>query len=295
MRKGYRWRVVICGLVVAAAAGPRLRAQTPHPEAQLLHPADGTAPAFEVASVKQTLAAEVFSFRLQPDRFIAQNAPLDRLIQFAYNVKSEHQVVNMPSWAGSARFDIDAKIGDSEVEAMKKLLPDQRFEQYRLMVQSLLSDRFEMRVKIETQELQVYALVVARNGPRMAPTSISPEQQRPQLPQLNFTSSGDLKAASVSMPFFAGWLSGRPDASGRIVVDATDLQGSYDFTLKWNPVEATSAPASGNQTSPGAIQLDDNRPMLFTAIQEQLGLKLKPQKAPVEVLVIDHVEQPSAN
>ena len=232
---------------------------------------------------------------MQPDRFIAEGAPLDRLIRFAYDVKSDRQVLGMPPWAASERFDIDAKIADQQVEAIKKLAADQGFQQYRLMVQSLLADRFQLNVRIERRELPVYALARAKKGPKLVPTAITPDTQKLLLPQLHFTAEGELSAVDVSMPFLVGWLSGRPDTGDRVVIDETGLQGSYDFALKWSPVLARVALASGNQASADASQANDDRPALFTALQEQLGLKLKPKKALVEVMVIEGVAQPSAN
>jgi len=289
----------VAGTASAALAGPIffVLLSGAGADAQILHTAEGTAPSFEVATIKENhTAGATFSFSLQSGRFMADAAPLDRLIRFAYDMKSDHQVVNMPRWADSERFDIDAKIGDADVEAVKKLPPDQRFQQYRLMVRSLLADRFQMKARTETQELPVYALVVAKNGPKLTPAAPSPETQKLQMPQLIFHASGDLKASSVSMAFFAGWLSGRPDTSDRVVIDTTGLNGSYDFALKWTPVELGSPPggADANQ-QPGTPPLTDTGPSLFTAIQEQLGLKLEPEKGPVPVLVIDHIEQPSPN
>jgi bla regulator protein blaR1 len=270
----------------------------PGVHAQLLHPAGGAAPQFEVATVKDAHGAgQVYSLRFQPDRFIAEDAPLDRLIRFAYDVKSDRQVVNMPGWAGSEKFDIDAKIGDADIESIKKLPPDQGFQQYRLMVQSLLVDRFQMRVKTETQELPVCALVVMKSGPKLTPSAKLPDTQKLQLPQLHFTAAGDLKAAYVSMAFFAGWLSGRPDTGDRIVIDETGLKGSYDFALEWNPVlnGSTLGAANSSQQQDNSEPKLGDKPPLLTAIQEQLGLRIEPRKAPIEVLVIDHIEQPSAN
>jgi len=263
-------------------------------QGQLLHPEDGAAPSFEVATVKPNHnRADVFSFNLQPARFKADAAPLSRLIRFAYDVKSERQILNMPDWAKSEDFDIDAKISDATADALKSLSPEQRFQQYRLMVQALLADRFQMKVRTTTEELPVYALVVAKSRPKFSAT---PESQVSRFPQLNFTSAGDLKAGSVSMAFFSGWLSGKPDTGNRVVVDATGLDGRYDFSLHYDPIgsgAATSA-ASANQPSGGAAT-DADKPPLLSAIQEQLGLKLESRKAPVEVLVIDRIEEPSPN
>jgi uncharacterized protein (TIGR03435 family) len=265
--------------------------------AQLLHPANGAAPSFEVVTVRQSRGGEVFTLRFLPARFLAENVPLDRLIRFAFDVRSDSQVVNMPGWFAADHYDIDAKIDDAEVETIKKLPADQGFAQYRLMVQALLAERFRMKVDTETRELPVYALVVAKNGPKLMPSTTVPDPQKLELPQLNFTAAGDLKAANVSMAFFSGWLSGRQDTGDRVVIDATGLKGGYDFALHWSPVEAgsTAGGTNGSESAGNVLLSNADKPSLFTAIQEQLGLKLEPRKAPVEVLVIDHVEQPDEN
>lgn len=269
--------------------------QAPGAPDQLLHPQGGAAPSFEVASVKPNHnPGNVFSLRLQPAGFKADGAPLDRLIRFAYDVKSDEQVVNMPNWANSEHFDIDARISDADVAALRKLTPDQSLQQYRLMLQSLLADRFRMKVRTETRVLPVYALTVAKHGPNLTSAAELPETHK--LPQLTFHASGDLKASSVTMRYFAEWLSGKPDTGDRVVIDATGLKGSYDFGLLWEPVEyGTSSAVAGVSQPAGSTTTDEGKPPLFTAIQGQLGLKLEPRKAPVEVLVIDYVEQPSPN
>jgi len=281
----YSW-LAIAALIAATA--PQ---QAAH--AQLLHPANGAAPSFEVATIKPNHnAGDVFSLSLQPARFRADGAPLSRLIRFAYDVKSDRQVVNMPDWANSEKFDIDAKIGDAEVDAIKDHSPDKRFEQYRLMVQSLLAERFQMKVKSTMQQIPVYALVVAKNGPKLSPA----RSQAHRFPLMSYTAAGDLEAVSVSMAFFCGWLSGKPDTGGRVVVDATGLPDRYDFSLRYDPVDSGAAPGGANENQPaGASATDANKPPLVSAIQEQLGLKLESRKAPVEVMVIEHVERPSPN
>jgi uncharacterized protein (TIGR03435 family) len=283
----------MCGpLVLVAAIGMRAWGQGTGAPELLLHPQADKAPSFEVASVKPNHdPGVVFSFRLQPAGFKADGAPLDRLIRFAYEVKSDQQILNMPKWASSEHFDIDAKMSDADAAALKKLTPDQSFRQYRLMMQSLLADRFRMKVSTERQQLPVYALVVAKRGVKLSRAAELPEGHR--LPQLVFHASGDLKASSVTMQDFAVWLSGKPDTGDRVVIDTTGLKGSYDFGLLWEPVEygARSAVAAGQPSS--STLNEGGKPPLFTAIQEQLGLKLEPRKAPVEVLVINQVEQPS--
>jgi uncharacterized protein (TIGR03435 family) len=118
------------------------------------------------------------------------------------------------------------------------------------------------------------------------------------MPTLYGGSRGDLHAGAVSMGFFAGWLSGTPNTGDRVVIDATGLQGSFDFELKWTPDEFHSGSSTGAAAAPGPANStlsDASSPSFFTALQEQLGLKLESRKALVEVLAIDHVERPSPN
>jgi uncharacterized protein (TIGR03435 family) len=144
----------------------------------------------------------------------------------------------------------------------------------------------------------VYALVVAKNGPHLTPAHVVPEAVMQHMPTLAGWSKGELKAGAVSMTMFTSFLSGRPETGGRVVVDATGLKGSYDFKLNWTPENMHIAQfdgAGGGQGAANSSPPDSTGPSFFTALQEQLGLKLEAQRAPVEVLVIDRVEQPSPN
>ena len=118
------------------------------------------------------------------------------------------------------------------------------------------------------------------------------------MPTLAGWSKRDLKAGAVSMAFFTEWLSGRSETGGRVVIDATGLKGSYDFTLNWTPDDTHVAQSSTTGAGQGPTNTsppESTTLSFFTALQEQLGLKLESRKAPVEVLVIDHVERPSEN
>lgn len=247
-------------------------------------PAASEPPAFEVATIKPSPAGSGFvNFGVSPARFNVVNGTLKACIQFAYNINSEDQIGKGPDWMSSKKFDIDAKMGDAEADAVKKLPPGERLGQYRLMVQSLLAERFNLRVSKEAKEQPVLALVATKDGPKLTPAA-APDGA----PQLFGGSRGDLTAKSVSMRFFADFfLSGRSDLGGRVAIDATGLKGSYDFTLKWSRSDASPASPEGSAAG--------DSPSFVTALQEQLGLKLESRKAPVEVLEIDHVEQPSPN
>jgi len=293
MVKAGRGKAAVYSLVVALAAGRFARAQ--QAGTQLLQPGAGTPPAFEVATIKPSRGnSGQTNYRIAEGRFSAENVTAAELIRFAYNVKSDDQLQKGPDWTNSDRFDIQAKTADEDGIALQKLAPTERFDQYRLMVQSLLADRFRLKVSTREKVLPVYATVVAGNGPKL--TTTAPGTQH--MPWLWGGSRGELHAASVSMDFFAGWLSGKADAGGPIVVDKTGLKGIYDFTLKWTPMDSAaggSAESNASLQTAGGHANDATEPSLLTALQEQLGLKLEPQKAPLGVLVIDHVEEPSPN
>ena len=237
-------------------------------------------------------------------KFATENQSLMGLIKFAYNLKSDDQLIGAPAWVGSKGFDIDAKEDAAFVEASKTLPPEQRIEQIKLMVQALLQERFHLQVSRETRELPVYALVVAKGGPKMTampPPDLSRTSATPPAPGdtpvrrrgsgIRSTGRGDLTGLAATMDLLTNVLSNQNETAGRLVVDKTGLTGNYDWTLKWTP-EKSASMASGGSGNAGS---DETGPSFFTAIQEQLGLKLESQKGPVPVVIIAHVELPDAN
>lgn len=261
-------------------------------------------PAFEVVSIKLNKSGtNLFRATYTPDGFTATNIPVLMLIRLAYRLTSslDDQFTGAPNWIKSERYDIQAKVSDSDVAELRKLSPDQ----HGLMLQTLLADRFNLKAHTETKELPVYALVVAKNGPEIQ--EAKPGDTYPD----GFKGAGpDGRGGTGLIHMGPGQITGQgiPIASlavvltqkvGRTVLDKTGLTGKYDFTLKWTP-EEIQAPMSkgvegGGQGPDSASHADSSGPSIFTAIQEQLGLKLESQKGPVESLVIDHVERPSAN
>jgi len=269
-----------------------LRAQTPAP-AQAVEAEEKPAAAFEVATIKpDPSGGATMNYQIAPGRLRAENATVEQLIRFSYDVRTEAALEKGPKWTSTEKFDIDGKIADADFAAIEKLPPAQRFAQYRLMMRELLEDRFGLKISARTEEQPVYALVVAKSGLKLTPL----ETEKIHMPMLWGASKGDMQARSVTMAFFCDWLSGNADAGGRDIVDKTGLTGSYDFALKWTPVESAAGAMGGSAAGePAGSGIDQGAPSFFTAIEEQLGLKLEPSKAPVEVLVIDHVEQPSEN
>ena len=227
-------------------------------------PAGTPLPAFEVASVKPAppppLSGLNSSMRLDPGRLTCTNVTLKKLMVRAYDVK-DYQVVG-PDWMTTALYTIEAR-----------LPPDTAMEDLLLMIQGLLAERFQLAFHRETREMPVYELVVGKSGARLKPvefgrgsTSMTP---------------GKLTAQAVPLRNFLEQLSRMLD---RPVLDGTGLSGLFDFTLEWAP-EGKSGEAAADLPS---------GPSLFTAIQEQLGLKLEARKAPVELLVVDRAEKTPA-
>ena len=243
-------------------------------------------PTFEVVSVKpHTSDDQRDMMTVQPGgRFTVRNEPLRLLIRTAYQLQDD-QVVGGPSWLTSDRFDIDAKAADDRA-FLSQLAP---------MLQALLADRFKLMVHHDTKELPVFAAVLARSdgrlGPQLRPTECPDlESDIKQLrPCVNMSFGvGRLTARGAPLKPFLEYLA--PSVS-RVIIDRTGLTGRYDANLEWTPAQ----PASPSSGIPNTTPTDPNRPTIFTAIQEQLGLKLEPARAPVDVLVIDHVEHPTEN
>jgi uncharacterized protein (TIGR03435 family) len=299
-------------LLFSLPSVPQARAQSPQAggaqaaqtaSAQSTQTAGAPSPSFEVASIKPNRSGDMFiRIMFQPGRFTANGVTTKHLITMAYNVR-DFQVSGGPGWINSERYDIEAKVPDSIAEELPKLPPDQREEKSRLMIQSLLADRFGLKLSHTTKELPAYALVIAKTGPKLHeakpddnyPTGIKGPDGRAH-PGVMRMSPGELTGQGIAIKFLVRLLS---EQLGRDVLDQTGLKGNYDLTLKWTPEPGEGmmlrTPEGGNPPPESGPPPDTSGPSIFTAIQEQLGLKLEPTKAPAEVLVVDHVEKPSEN
>ena len=218
---------------------------------------------FEVASIRPARQDGNRDSDTYQGRFVTHNLTLRRLIAKAWDV-DESEISGGPNWIDSDSFDINAKIP----EEYAHWTPDQ----FRHMLQSLLADRFQLRIHREPREVSALTLIVAKGGPKMTPAK--PGQDDDDI------SSKDthLKATNVTMAVFAKRLSLEPDI-GKHVVDKTSLTGRYNFDLDWAPARA----------------LSDDRPGIFTALQQQLGLKLESARVSIQAVVIDRAEKPSDN
>ena len=224
------------------------------------------APAFEVASIKpappQARGRESVRTSVSVGRLNYTNVSLSDLIGKAYSLQRPQ--ISGPAWLDTERFDIVARIPAGV-----------RRDQVPRMLQTLLADRFKLQSHNEEKQLPIYALVAAKNGPKLQKAK-STSGLGGNLGPLREHVNG-----AVSMSQFADYLSFR---LGRPVRDQTTLEGAYVIVLDWTPDSTASQPEA------------PSGPSIFTALQEQLGLKLAPEKGPVEVLVIDHVERaPTAN
>jgi len=235
---------------------------------------------FEVATIKPSNPAtpgqSILVGRGGANLFTTTNTTLNDLIIFAYGVHVQ-QIVGGPAWLTTEKFDVSAKPEDAGV-------PDAT--QLRTMVQKLLVDRFGLKFHREKKELSAYTLNVGKNGPKMAKN-----ESGGNLPGFGGRGPGAVGIRNSTMAEFAGFLQAR--ILDRPVVDQTGLTGKFDFTLEWRP-DATQLAAQGPNapTLPPEVA---SRPDIFTAFQEQIGLKLESMKTPVEVFVIDQVQKPSEN
>jgi uncharacterized protein (TIGR03435 family) len=213
---------------------------------------------------------------IHESHFRTGNLSIRDLIQYAYNLPKS-QIVGGPGWLDSGMYDIDAK-SSPEVDVRLKAMPDgDAAQQKRVMVRELLKERFSLTTHEETRVLPVYNLVLAKGGAKFQPSDHSGTRIDVGRSRIHVQGSDD------TIGLLARELA---QSQGRLVVNRTGLTGRYDLTLRWTPDET---PLLNGEPDPNAP------PGLFTAIQDQLGLKLESGKGPVPVLVIDHIEPPSAN
>jgi uncharacterized protein (TIGR03435 family) len=256
---------------------------------------------FETASIKPTNSDQV-SFRpgFTADGYRARTV-VKYLIQQAFDVQ-DYGLSGVSDWLKSEEYDVEAKMDQSVADALSKLPPTQLKLAREQMLQSLLTERFNLKIHRETKDAPVYFLTIGKNGPKLqdAKTRRDTVFQNadgtlaPGHIQLGPEPGGggvyQARAFSFSTKSFGDWLAMEVH---RPVLDKTALTGIYDFTLEWMPDTNASTPTPDPQsavTLPGAPAAS-----IFTALQQQLGLKLEPGKGPIEVIVIDHVERPSGN
>jgi uncharacterized protein (TIGR03435 family) len=204
--------------------------------------------------------------------------PLSYLLKAAYGINADSQIKGIPDWAASDRYDVEIKVNAETADVWNKSTPDQQSKLEEPIVRRVLADRCMLRMHRETRELPVYDLVILKGGLKM-------KESEPQEPQSYAWNANNLGTAiSAHAVTIDDLTSNLTETAGRLIIDKTGLgDKKFDFELKWSS-------DSSHPTDPA-----DASPSLFTAFEEQLGLKLLPSKGPVEVVVIDHLEKPSPN
>ena len=274
--------------------------------AQLIVPNNAeTLPTFEVATVKPSSRDLGRSFHTHiwrnDNSYRTENTTLRDLIRDAFDAHSTAQLTGGPDTLLDSRWDINARIGDDEYARLGKLARDDRNRAIHLMLQALLADRFALKVEIATRELPVFNLVIEKGGSKLRPAppettpppAADPQPSLPTAPvkphghgvSTNIShDQGTMTATDATPADLTAMLGRQPELDSRMVIDKTGLTAHYDWTLQWQPQRLTSA-------APDAA----TGPSLFTALREQLGLKLEPSRGSVQVVVVDAVSDPTPN
>jgi uncharacterized protein (TIGR03435 family) len=265
MRPTLLARLCIMSLALVSFSGV---AQTPAGPAAKL-------PAYDVATIRPSNPGRSFhvSVSVNDNLFQAENVTLKDLLQDAFGVQ-RNLLFGLPTWAESDRFDINAKILDADPKQLRALKP----EQWRAMFLALYQDRFGLKWHYETRTLPAYELSLTKDGPKFAPSAPHTGSDG--------TSRHNTDLTITNMPMLALVQALSPEVE-RPIVDKTGLTANYDMHLRWTREGAANAAAAGSDL--------DAPPALFTALQEQLGLKLQAAKDPVQVVVIDSLTPPTAN
>jgi uncharacterized protein (TIGR03435 family) len=233
--------------------------------------------AFDAVSVRQNKSdSNVYVDKTPKDGFAVEHYPLHGILSIAYGARWD-LISGGPKWIDTNYYDITAKVAGEDLAAYRALSKAQQ----QAMVQAMLVERFKLATHIETKEMPGYEMVVAKNGPKLKDATEKHEGYG--------ANRGDIFTDAIRMPTLAKLLSQQLQ---KVVTDKTGLTGMYAFELKWAQDMARARPEAGEGES---AQAADPGPSLFTALEEQLGLKLNSTKGPVDTVVIDHVELPSEN
>jgi len=299
-------RAVLFTAGAAAVAGPVAVGMLTAPPLRAQTQTASAGPRFEVASIKQNKSG-TSGVRVQVlpgGRYTASNVTLLQLIRDAYGLQN-FQLSGGPSWINVDKFDITAIAEGGNIPDSFSAQTDGAPDPLSLMMRALLAERFKVAVHLESKEGPIYAILLARSdgwwGPQLQKAAVdcaAEARARGNAPAPAFPPSGRprcgisvgpgiISAGGTTFGQFANLMSG---VLRRTVVNKTALSGAFDFDLRWTPDQPVQKP--GALDTPA---VDPNGPSIFTAVQEQLGLKLESQKGPVDLLVIDRAERPSEN
>ena len=260
---------------------------------------------FDVISIKPSRPNGVRMIRFTPDGVEGMNANLLILIRAAYgkngNMPTDDTVSGLPDWAKTQTYDIQGKMSGEDAAAFKALSKDDQDTRRQQMLRSLLEERFQLKIHREQRQVPDYELVVAKGGPKLQPGRVEPDPNAPKerdgkpamSSSLRMRGPGKVQAQNFGMQQLASYLSQPTAGVGRLVVDKTGLTDKYNFSLDWAPDFSMMKPPAGPMTAPPPPDLTG--PSIFTALQEQLGLKLQAGTGTIDAVVVDHVEKPSEN
>lgn len=249
-------------------------------------------PAWDVSTIKPSDPnARGSRLMFTPDGISITNVPLFMIVREGLRLEDD-RIFGSPGWAKTRMFDIEARVAPEDAPRLKDLSFDQR---QRMMVM-LLEDRCGLKFHHEMRDLPVYDLVVAKGGSKLTPSKPDPPAEDGEEKHANrrlMSGRGHIESVGTGTEDLARILSG---TLGRTVVDKTGLAGRFDYKLDWTPDNASQQMMKASDAGPGENASSDTAgPSLFTALEEQLGLKLESSKGPVDVVVIDQLEQPTAN
>jgi uncharacterized protein (TIGR03435 family) len=250
-------------------------------------------PSFEVVSIRghQTGYWPTFERReFSSDGFNWINAQPQAIIVYAFHLRDPNLGPNLipgaPKWIRSEWYDIRARLSESDIKTLAKLTSEERDAFHRQLLQSMLADRFKLKAHLVSKESLAYELVVTKRGPKNLKQASSSET-----PHVDWVDAGYGQYHGVPLDALVMLLKMQENCP---VLDKTGMTGTYDFELKWDRNPETMPPAAVSTVSP-APSGEASRPSIFTALQEQLGLKLIPIRSPLESIVIDRIEKPSPN
>jgi uncharacterized protein (TIGR03435 family) len=266
-----------------------------------------TAYEYEVASIKPNKSGTVLpGMTTMDDGINMTNIPLRALLLGAFGVGND-RITGVPDWLGTERYDVNAKMDGSVADAIKKLSPDDQKLAQQQMLLALFADRCKLKFHRETKELPTYTLVIAKNGPKFQESKPGETSAGGMKIPDGRGGTGTMQMGERGAMTFHGFpvtvlVQLLSMQLGRTVVDKTGLTGTYDFSWQFTPDMSQFRGQAGTQSGPGGAAnggtptaSDPEGTSLFTALQEQLGLKLEAGKGPVEIIVIDHIEKPSEN
>jgi uncharacterized protein (TIGR03435 family) len=283
---------------LAAPAQAAASAQPPTAVAE--KDASAALPSFEVVSIKPNKSGSMMMrIMFTPDGISVTGVSAHMLLREAFNV-SDNQLIGEPGWMNSDRFDVEAKVAAEDVPKLKALKPAERWT----MLQPVFEDRFALKFHHETKDLTQYVLVVAKGGLKMKEATqdetyangLKTPDGKAGGGGMMRVEPGEVIAQAIPLVNLVRFLSFQFHSP---VIDKTGLTGKYDINLKWAPDEMEGGmmrPPDGSQPGAGdPAPPTTTGPSIFTALEEQLGLKLEAHKEPGDAIVIDHVEQPSPN